>query len=545
MIENVESCIQQGKSVCLTGPAGTGKSFIVDKLKEKYQEKMIVTASTGLAAMNIKGMTIHSYTGMGTCNHTDQINQVIKKEDFKNVARRIFQTDIHVIDEISMISGEQLDLIDLIFRKAVSYYYRLISLDCLNDLETVKKYETLMKEALKKPFGGKLMIFTGDFLQLPPVADENCYKKWAFQSSVWQELKPEVIILKKIWRQNNADFQEVLNQIRWGRCTGKIEKVLKTRFLEAPNDAIKLSSTNKIVDSYNEEQLNLIDSDDILIKGSIDYHHSLEEETDENIKQRKWLLKKLLTQTLVPYDLRLRKKCKIMILENHEKGLYVNGSAGIFEYGVSLLDTNMPKYSMVLDYINEFVCIWSEEEIKKSVKSASEFPRRSDLINLYPSDIELGVFEVHGKKEADMLKKLIEKYCTTVKGHIIKTVNLKKALKIKLDDNKKRIYLERSDKNFFMSGNCFDKTGKFTEIDIKMTQFPVKLGYAVTIHKSQGMTLSKLDSDFKKTFAAGQVYVALSRAKSLDGLYIKNFYPSMVFADIDAVNFYKDNEREE
>lgn len=540
MLEKVIDCIEKGKSVCLSGPAGTGKSWIIDRLREKYEKEIIVTASTGLASMNIKGQTIHSFCGMGTKNHKDQIKQITSKLKWEKIWPYIAKYKIHVIDEISMISGEQLDLIDALYRQA-----------CLRDFwdnfsEDAELDENIQIKAEKiknTPFGGKVMIFTGDFLQLPPIVDKNCYRKWSFEAESWEELNPEKILLTKIYRQDDEEFQNLLNQLRIGRCTGKVNRVLSSRMISPPEGKklLRLGQVNKVVDKINEDELNLIDEKEFTIMGALSWHSSLisEKESEALRNKKRYLMKKLFDASIAPFELKLKKGCKVMILKNDEEGQFVNGSTGYLIKGTNLLDTGIPKYGFCLQHIEEFIEVWGLEQIQKC-KERNESIIDETRINLYESDVENYVYEVDGSQQTDTLKNLLEKYAFTEKGNPIKNASLKQVLKIKLD-NGRIVYLEKTDDYKLITGECFDSNGQNVEVDLSMAQFPVKLGYAVTTHKSQGMTLDNVEIDFEGCFENGQVYVANSRVKSLEGLYIKNFHPSMVKADIDAVNFYSNN----
>jgi ATP-dependent DNA helicase PIF1 len=534
MFDKTLEALENGKSVFLTGPAGTGKSYIVNKLKEHYKSKMVVTASTGLAAMNIGGCTIHSLTGMATNNHPSQIRNVTKKDKFEENFE-ILATRIIVIDEISMISGEQFELLDLIFKTA---HKRLLFHKSLHMSQ--KEIDEAENKINETPFGGTQLIFTGDLLQLPPVVPDTCYKKWFFQAETWEKLVEldlvETIKLEKIWRQDNLDFQEILNQLRIGRCTGKINKILQARNIEVPENVkpLRISSINKVVDSINQKELDKLEGQELTILGSLEWCKQLEGEQDEDIeKKKKYIMKKLFDTSLAPYELKIKKGCRLMIIENNEEEGFVNGSTGTLIKACNLLDTTKRKYERVDQDLRDYVNFINDPEY-------DEF--QDTMINLYKGLSE-GVYEIDGKKQAEALKELMVKYSRTGAGSLFdeRNISLTKVLKIKLDTGR-IVYVERSDKFKLISGDYYSEYNKKDIIpDLTMKQFPVRLGYAVTIHKSQGMTLDNVEIDFQRTFEEGQVYVATSRAKSLDGIYVRNFHPSMVRANIDALNFYKNN----
>lgn len=536
MIEQVIKCIEEGRSISLSGPAGTGKSFIIDELKVRYGTKMVVTATTGMASMNVGGVTIHSFTSMGTVSKVENIRTVFRKDSWGEAVRRINAFDIHVVDENSMQSGDQLDLVSALYQKAISSMLEE-TFDTLNG--NYEEFKKIIEKVNTTPFGGKIMIFTGDYLQLPPIVDyKTCTHQWAFQSKAWKELNPVKINLTKIWRQDDPEFQDLLNQIRVGRCTGKITKKLQERMIDVPVglNPVRLGAVNKVVDEYNQKELDKVEGNEFTVMGAINWHSSYEN-YDEGSKVRieakkKYLLAQLIKSSIAPFELKMKKNCKLMILENNVDEGYYNGSCGNLIKGTNLLDTTIPKYSCVLDILEDvgFINYASED--------SNGYRTYSGMVNLKESEIWRGCFEIDSKEQADKLIGLIKKYCRTEKDHQIKTASLSKVLKIKLE-NKKIVYVPKSDRYQVRTGDCRNDVEVLA--DVTMAQFPVKLGYAVTIHKSQGMTLDNVEIDFAKTFAEGQVYVSLSRVKSFEGLYIKNFHPSMVKANIDALNFYRED----
>lgn len=538
MLEQVIEAIENGRSVSLSGPAGSGKSFIIDRLKEKYGNKMIVTATTGIAAMNVKGITVHSFTGMGTVNHIDNVRTVYRKEAWFEASKRIAYYDIHVIDECSMFSGDQLELVSELYKQAcLQDLY-----DCEADISVIEEEEKRIKEL---PFGGKIMIFTGDYLQLPPIIKDKrkCTYEWAFQSKAWNDLNLLKINLEKIWRQDDPELQDLLNQLRIGRCTGKITKKLQERMVEVPENLnpIRLGMINKIVDEYNQKELDKLDGKETTIYGGVTWNKKyFIEEGKTNVRienKKKYLFSQLVKTSMAPLELKVKKDCKLMILENDIEKEYVNGSTGTLVKGVFLLETGLDKYRNVLQELRNRGWIDGGTNNEHNGKWYDDYEGR---IKLKESRIWNGFYEISNKDHVEMLKDFIEKFCSTGKGYKVKNVSISQALIIKLDnEDKKDVYVKRSDKFQLITGECKDEFG--IEPDVVMSQFPVKLGYAVTSHKSQGMTLENVEIDFERAFAEGQVYVALSRVKSFEGLFLKNFHPSMVKANIDALNFYRDN----
>lgn len=183
------------ESIFLTGKAGTGKSTLIHHFIDNSQKKLLLLASTGIAAINIGGRTIHSFFLF----HPGITTQEAEFE-YRLVRSRIEllkKIDAIVIDEISMVRADLLDCIDIALRQALD-----------PDL----------------PFGGKQMIFIGDLYQLPPIVrkeEEGYFEEYYsspffFSSFAYQQLDPEVIELQKIYRQDDQNFKNILNKIRLG-----------------------------------------------------------------------------------------------------------------------------------------------------------------------------------------------------------------------------------------------------------------------------------------------------------------------------------------
>jgi ATP-dependent DNA helicase PIF1 len=181
--------ISAGNNLCLSGPAGTGKSFLIRKFIEKYDglKHIYVTASTGIAATLIDGITLHSFFGIGLAEGTiEELTNTVRKN--KKARERICGTDTLFIDEISMISGNLLDILNNISR-------------------TLRRSD--------RPFGGIQVVLVGDFAQLPPINWEK--EKFAFQADCWAELIGEnQIDLADVIRQSDRLFIDILNIVRRG-----------------------------------------------------------------------------------------------------------------------------------------------------------------------------------------------------------------------------------------------------------------------------------------------------------------------------------------
>ena len=190
--------VNQGKSVFFTGSAGTGKSVlmraIIAKLRDIYHkepDRIAVTASTGLAACNIEGITLHSFAGIGLGKEAapELIKKIRKNQKNK---QRWMRTKVLIIDEVSMVDGDLFDKLEQIAR-------------------------SLRNNG--RPFGGIQLVVTGDFFQLPPVPDNNKVAKFAFDAATWNTSIEHTILLTHVFRQKDPTFAAMLNEMRLGKLT--------------------------------------------------------------------------------------------------------------------------------------------------------------------------------------------------------------------------------------------------------------------------------------------------------------------------------------
>lgn len=216
----------------LTGSAGVGKSFIINTLSHFLISRGVAmgkTASTGVAAFNIGGQTLHSWMGIGLGDE-DTVSLIARVKKSKKAQERIKNVKVLLIDEASMIKGELLDKVDVILK-----YFRYS----------------------EQPWGGVKVILTGDLLQLLPVFKPGEIKTYAFESRAWREGKIQVTHLTEIVRQdNNGKFAALLNELRFGDTTNI--GLLKERVGIKPPpgvQAVSLYCRNVDVDRINREKL--------------------------------------------------------------------------------------------------------------------------------------------------------------------------------------------------------------------------------------------------------------------------------------------------
>lgn len=232
-MELVMSHIENRNNVFLTGKAGTGKSYIVNKLKQMYPNQTVCLAPTGLAAANVGGETIHKFFKLGISNSIEELqnfdnSRSTRYDQFETILKR---TKILFIDEISMVSGDLLSLI----------YYRLEKAGLIGRL---------------------IVVLIGDFYQLSPVKGNYC-----FESDMWKQLNFKTVELTKIWRTDEKDFIEALNDIRLGGCSEKTKNFIDS----LSNNEITLKptvlySTNEEVRRENYQHLDSIDSPPVIFK---------------------------------------------------------------------------------------------------------------------------------------------------------------------------------------------------------------------------------------------------------------------------------------
>lgn len=389
------------KNLFITGKAGTGKSTLLDYCYNHSQKNIVLLAPTGVAALNVKGQTIHRFFGF-PINITVQ---QIENKEFKPRAIRIFHSlETLVIDEASMLRADLLD--------------------CIN------AFLKIYGPKKDVPFGGVQMVFVGDLYQLPPVVNphedeffkQNYSSPYFFNANVFLEIPLQVIELKKVYRQKDKDFIELLNHIRNNRITPEDLQKLNSRVraklddIKFQNFRISLTTTNQLADEINQQCLDELD-------GSL---YTAEAEVSGDFNKESFPTSD---------NLNFKIGSQIMFLNNDAKNRWVNGSIGHIE-NIKLRDEKI-RYIEVRLHGNQ------------------------RLVAVFPYTWEIFKYKLEGKE-------------------IIA-----------------------------------DSVGAFT-------QYPFKLAWAVTIHKSQGKTFDNVEIDIGNgTFATGQVYVALSRCTSFEGISLK------------------------
>lgn len=279
-----------GKSVLLTGAAGTGKTHLLNNFISQARsmgKKVSVTATTGLAATHLGGNTIHSWSGLGIHDHLpDYFFERLSK------TRRdvITKTDVLIIDEISMLHDFRLDLLDELLRNIRE-----------ND----------------RPFGGIQVIMSGDFFQLPPInRGQSRGGGFVVYSEVWQELQPIVLYLEQQYRQDDEELLEILTALRQGDLRRRHAEMLLGRTEVTPDseDITELHTVNIDVDAINHQKLQEIDDD---------------ERTYQQVTTgSKIYVESLQRSVLAPEVLTLKRGALVMAVKNAPDRRYANGSIG-------------------------------------------------------------------------------------------------------------------------------------------------------------------------------------------------------------------------
>src|SRR5471030_3184451 len=233
--------LKMGKNIFLTGEAGSGKTYLLNKYihyLKAHKVEVAVTASTGIAATHLQGATIHSWSGIGVRDHLAQ-KDLEKLLTTDRIKRNYKKTNVLIIDEISMLHQHQLDMVDITARYI---------LQC------------------ERAFGGIQVVLCGDFFQLPPVSCVSSVeeKQFAFEGSAWTAGDFQVCYLHEQHRQGNDPLLTVLNDIRSGTAGEHTKIPLRTRYKKEPQGATKatkLYSRNINIDAINEQELSNIEGE--------------------------------------------------------------------------------------------------------------------------------------------------------------------------------------------------------------------------------------------------------------------------------------------
>ena len=333
--------LKNGHNVFLTGAAGSGKTYLLNKYIQYLKAQGVnvgVTASTGIAATHMEGITIHSWAGIGLLRTaSDKEIQAIVGN--KRIAKRFQKTQTLIIDEVSMLDAERFDLLEKVARLARGSW---------------------------EPFGGMQVVLCGDFFQLPPVAKANePLPKFVYKSANWNNMNLRVCYLHEQYRQGDDEFLRILNAIRDASVdeavVNRLHQCRTTVFSSTPlSRVVRLYSHNRDVDSENERELSKLPGEE--------YEYLME------MKGVPAIAESLKRGCLSPEKLVLKKGAAVMFVKNNfEKG-YVNGTLGTVS-GFS--ETGFPV--IVLLNKKEIVAepvTWSVEENGSTLAQIKQVPLR-------------------------------------------------------------------------------------------------------------------------------------------------------------------------
>ena len=412
-----------GKSVFLTGKAGTGKTTFLREVVQTSSKRVVVVAPTGIAAINAGGVTIHSFFQLPLHPYIPGI-KIESKFAFSKEKRSIIRTiDILVIDEISMVRSDLLDAVDSVLRRF---------------------------RDRNKPFGGVQLLMIGDLQQLTPVVtDEEADllrqyypTPYFFGSHALAKTDYVTIELKQVYRQQDEKFLSILNAVRTGRPSQQVIDALNTRYIPTfapdPSDGyIRLTTHNNIANEYNESQLQQL----------IEEPYRFNAEISGNFPEYSY-----------PTDLQLelRKGAQVMFVKNDPSSekRYYNGKIG-----------------HVVEIIDDIILVQCPGDDEPVAVEQLEWENSRYVINEQTQEME-------------------------------------------------------------------------TEVQGTFKQYPLRLAWAITIHKSQGLTFDKAIIDAALSFASGQVYVALSRCRTLEGMVLATpLSQSSVITDLRVEDYIENQER--
>lgn len=330
--------MSSGKSVFLTGPAGSGKTYVLNQFIRQQKRKgkeVAITASTGIAATHIGGTTIHSWSGLGIRDELTNRDRLWLTDNAR-LSKRYNMTDILIIDEVSMLHGKRLDMIN--------------------------EAAQLLRGNLE-PFGGLQVILTGDLFQLPPINRGSQPDDFVHQSQAWQDLNPAICYLTSQHRQNEGNLLTVLNALRQNEFDEYHAEMLQERIGVPPEQAptlTRLYTHNVNVDTINEQQLAKLESETKL--------YAME------TTGRQQFIEQLQKSVLAPEILELKVGAEVMFVANNFASGFANGTRGrvvAFDGGDPIVKLQSGRKEIRVE-----PHVWRYEEDGRERATVSQLPLR-------------------------------------------------------------------------------------------------------------------------------------------------------------------------
>lgn len=485
----VHTVVSKGENLFFTGSAGTGKSVVLRQLVQELHRKhgpynVGVTASTGLAACNINGQTLHKYLSIGLGAGSPQ-DLALKIKRNGAAKKRWKSVQVLVIDEVLMIDGKLFTKIDQVAQ--------------------------IIREN-RKPFGGIQIVCSGDFYQLPPVSQNNS-SQFCFQSPSWTRAIRHTIILNKVFRQaGDNDLIDMLNALREGsldpHMISMFQRLLRKVEYSDGIGPTELFPTRQEVKRANETRLQLL-------PGRSQVYMANDSDKTPH-------LKRLYDNLMCEERLELKLGAQVMYLKNSVDTNVVNGSIGT-----------------VVCFLTEdlFVKIFSQFHTSDFINPSPAFLQVLRLLgglvgqNEFTTDQQAMFNTIPEQWKAKVSKLAYDAFTTTKVSEPLPVVNFRTS-------NDFTLILVRREEFTVDQGRMANFQNAPMVDSLTREQVPLLLSWAMSIHKAQGQSIDRLRVDLRRTFEKGQIYVALSRATKKDHLEVYNFDHRRVTVSAEVKEFY-------
>ncbi|CAG9569047.1 putative PIF1 helicase-like protein [Leishmania major strain Friedlin] len=506
--------VKEHRSVFITGGAGTGKSHLLRTIiRALPASSTFVTATTGIAALNLSGSTLHSFVGCGIPDRNSKGDSLLSIVLSKQRCVRSWRTcRVLIIDEVSMLEPSFFDLVDYIARH--------------------------VRNRPHEPFGGIQLILSGDFLQLPPVSRERrgSSPQFCFEAEAWWRVNPRVCLLSMPFRQRSLRFFAVLNEMRVGELqpdsvellysmdtTERVHFVRRTDVAtgvtveddhgapgvvrvglkreadvsaEAAVRSAAACKTEMSATNMRQTRLELVNGFGRAMDAPFDGYTILRSTRAEVDAENERYYRQLNTEIFMYHGfhtgkgdfpdstltriVHLRKGCRVMLIKNFDPRLgLVNGSTGTITDFVSFANGYLFKTQGISAADAQSICVG-----------------RGTMMDQWHTMLPIVAFDLRCADGTVATRELV---------------------------------VEPQEWKEMLGSREVSRS----------VQIPLILAYAITIHKSQGMSLTQVDIDFKKVFESGQSYVALSRCTDMASVRLHGFDAHRVSANPTALAYYK------